>query len=279
MYDAINDTNRSLGCVQTPQRCHVTTMTFTATLSHTFRVQPETIATFAGLDDDYFTAIGPSAFSTAAIEFVAASMPSIRTRLFNNGAVQLTGCKSHVEAMHTLAELCRVLSGSVGAAVEAETMKCALINMNVVLETGIRLSVFADAVRARGYIAEQPERPPSCILKLPSIARQKPVTVLVYKAGKFVICGASTPQDVALAYERVMRVCDELHATILEPRTPGPVRTRGSLAWTRLVQCGMPGLMHAHQPTTRHAIEGCVYCARRGNLFFDHHVSDHAPRP
>lgn len=270
MFDAIDTTNRSLRHIRPPHRCHITTMTFTATLSHAVDIRGDFVRRLEdhARDDPYFTAVGPCAFSSCTAEFVARAMPSIRTKLFNKGALQLTGCKSHVEAMHTISEVCRVLTAFYGTPVEAETMACALINLNVTLDTGIRLSPCADAARARGYVAEQPERPPSCIIKFPSAVPSKSVTGLVYKTGKFVICGAPIPQDVSAAYDHILRLCDDAHETVLEPRrTDGIRRNRGQLTWSALVQCGMPGSMHTHPPTRRHRVEGCAYCERRGNYF------------
>jgi TATA-box binding protein (TBP) (component of TFIID and TFIIIB) len=258
-------------------------MTFTATLSHAEPVCDAFVTAMHTLarDDPYFTSIGPCAFSPRTVELFADAMPSVKTKLFNKGALQLTGCKSHVEAMHTIAEVCRVLTTCCGKEIEALTMSCALINMNVMLDTTIRLSRFADAARARGVVAEQPERPPSCILKRPSTVAGKSVTGLVYKSGSFVICGAQDPRDVSGTYHLFMRMCDELWETVLEPRRPdGLRRGRGTCSWTTLIQCGMPGLLHTHPPTKRAVVEGCAFCARRGNFFYvkDADHPNHAPR-
>lgn len=280
MYDAIDATNCSLRYLTPPRRCHITTMTFTATVSHAEPIRDAFIDQLQrdAHRDPYFTTIGPSAFSKSAVEFYAASMPSVKTKLFNKGALQLTGCKSHVEAMHTIVEVCRVLSASCGHEIEALTMSCALINMNVTVDATIRLSRFADAVRAKGWIAEQPERPPSCILKYPSRVPGKVVSGLVYKTGNFVICGAPVPRDVSDTYRYIMQVFDEAWDTVLEPRRPeSHFRSRGHGTWWAFVHCGMPGLLHTHPPTTRARVDGCAYCARRGN-YFHHHVCDYPQR-
>ena len=270
MFDAIIEKDRSLTTLAPPKRCHITTMTFIATLSRPVQLYKDAIQKFSAMQgsDPYFTAIGPCAFSDTSVEFHSDAMPSVRTKLFNKGAVQITGCKSHVEAMLTLTELCRVVSAYSGdqTPVEALTMNIALINANVTIDKGIHLTRFAHAARSRGIIAEQPERPPSCILKIPSASTQKYVTVLVYKPGKFVICGAACPEDVSTSYGLVMDLLESV-PDILETLPPETTRRgRGHFIWTQLVHCGMPGAMHSHNPTLHH-VDTCLYCARFGNVF------------
>lgn len=269
MYDVIENTNDALGTIPPPKHCYITTMTFVATLSRQDLVLNsqviETLGAYAE-HDAFFTSIGPCAFSPSSVELHSATLPSVRTKLFNKGAVQITGCKTHVHAMQTLAEVCRVLSDYLETQVEAVTMGIALINVNVGVHDGINLTRFAHAARSRKILAEQPERPPSCILKIPSRCRGKMVTVLVYKPGKFTVCGCS-PEDVSRAYVQTMEILDQTPG-IIEPRTTDAIRRgRGQYVWTHLVQCGMPGALHQHPCTTRHAVKGCRYCANDGNWF------------
>lgn len=269
MYDTIGDANNALRTIPPPKHCYITTMTFVATLSHQDLVlNPHVIENLGSYaeNDAFFTSIGPCAFSPSSVELHSAELPSVRTKLFNKGAVQITGCKTHIHAMQTLVEVCRVLSQYLEAPVEASTMNIALINVNVGVHDGINLTRFAHAARSRKILAEQPERPPSCILKIPSRYQGKTVTVLVYKPGKFTVCGCS-PEDVSRAYAQVMEILDQTPG-IIEPKTADAIRRgRGHYVWTHLVQCGMPGALHEHTLTTRHAVEGCKYCANYGNWF------------
>lgn len=268
MFETIVDVNSRLHRIRLPTRCHITTMTFVASLSKELTVRHRAIEDLRsfGDGDPFFTTIGPCAFSNTSAEFHSESMPSVRTKVFNKGALQITGCKSHVEAMYTVSEVCRVLSAYAGERIEAVSMHIALINLNVTVEYGIRLTRFAVAMRDQGILAEQPERPPSCILKIPSLTTQKVTSVIVYKPGKFVICGAPTPEDVAKAYELVMRTFDVI-PELLEKRNPDAVRRgRGHYTWTQLVACGMPGAMHDHKPTSK-CVRGCLYCKHNGNFF------------
>lgn len=270
MFHEMHETDTRLRALAIPKRCHVTTMTFVATVSRPVQLYKGTIERLATFEeaDPYFTTIGPCAFSETSAEFHSNRMPSVRTKLFNKGAVQITGCKSHVEAMHTLTELCRVLTAFYGSGdpVEALTMDIALINVNVTIDQSIHLTRFASMARSRGIIAEQPERPPSCILKIPSVVQGKYATVLVYKPGKFVICGACRPRDISASYDLVMTILDSCDG-VLEPKTVDASRRgRGHFTWTQLVHCGMPGTMHTHNPT-KTCVENCMYCARLGNAF------------
>jgi len=271
MYHAIHEKDTSLTTIAPPKRCHITTMTFVATVSRPVQLYKDAIQKFSALQDTdpYFTSIGPCAFSETSVEFHSNAMPSVRTKLFNKGAVQITGCKSHVEAMFTLTELCRVVSAYYGdqTPVEALTMDIALINANVTIDRGIHLTRFAQAARSRGITAEQPERPPSCILKIPSGAStQKYVTVLVYKPGKFVICGAACPHDVSTSYGMVIDLLDTVPDILESLPVETTRRGRGHFTWPQLIHCGMPGAMHSHTPTFHH-VETCLYCTRFGNIF------------
>ena len=268
MYDTIVETNATLRTTAPPKHCYITTMTFIATLSRQDLVLSplvvREICSYAS-DDPYFTTVAQSAFSASSVEFHSSIMPSVRIKVFNKGALQITGCKTHVQAMHTIVEVCRVLSMYLETPIEAVTMDVALMNVNVSTHTGINLTKFAQAARSRGILAEQPERPPSCILKIPS-AKGKMTTVLVYKPGKFTIC-APCPEDAHGAYTAVMNIIDQ-HADVTEARTVDAIRRgKGQYTWTELVQCGMPGLLHTHPITTRERVKGCVRCALDGNYF------------
>lgn len=260
MFDAITDTNASLQNI--PTQCHVTTMTFIATLSHQdLRVTESVIVDLGALEDPYFTSIGPSAFSQSSVEFHSLSMPSVKIKLFNSGALQITGCKSHVQAMHSILETCRVISAYIKTPVEAVKMETALINVNIRVHDGVNLTKFACAARSRAIFAEQPERPPSCILKVPGT---KMTTVMVFKSGKCTIC-AGTPQDTARIYQLVMDILEHT-PHIMEPRTHDAIRRdRGQFTWTQLVQCGMPGILHTHPPTTHETVDDCPLCRSYGN--------------
>ena len=271
MFDDIFETNSTLRTLHVPKRCHVTTMTFVVKMSKELPITEATVDALHTFQDTdpFFTTIGICAFSKSCVEFHSIYIPSVRTKVFNKGALQITGCKSHVEAMHTISEVCRVLSAYVNEDIEALSMRIAMINLNVTLDQGVRLTQCAQAMRQRRVIAEQPERPPSCILKIPRQTREsKPTTVIVYKPGKFVICGASTPRDVSNAYKIVMNTLDETN-DILERRKKDAIRRgRGHYTWSQLVHCGMPGAMHTHNPTTKTAcVHGCLYCTRYGNCF------------
>lgn len=271
MFDEIFETNTRLQNIAMPMRCHVTTITFVAKLSESTCIRPETLESLHAMEgiDTFFTTIGPCAFSKACVEFHSALLPSVRTKLFNKGALQITGCKSHLEAMHTISEICRVLSTFYGHPIEAVSMDIALINLNVTLDKGICLTKCALAMRQKGIIAEQPERPPSCILRFPG--ETKTTTMIVYKPGKFVICGAPKPRDVSRSYRIVMQTLDEMCDVLEKKNIDALRRGRGHYTWSQLVQCGMPGSMHTHNPTSLTSkVPTCLYCSHFGNCFRRH---------
>lgn len=274
MYEAMHTVNAQLRSIKPPARCHVTTMTYVATLSCDIHITARVIETVSELKDAYWTTVGPCKFTPSAIEFHAASLPSIRVKVFNKGAVQITGAKSHVEVMHTLVEVCRVLGVLTNAAVEALTMDLVLLNVNIMLDFDIKMTRFAHLARERNIHAEQPERPPSCILKIPCTkppiprGKQKDAytsTALVYKTGKFVICAAS-PQDVSVLYTTIMTILDNNQDVRETHRSDALRRGRGHYIWSQLVAQGMPGAMHTHNPTT-HLVSTCLYCQHLGNVF------------
>jgi len=260
LFQCIENKNKSLRTTLPPKQCYLTTMTFIATLSRQdVVVGPKMVMDLGGYEDDYFTCIKQSAFSSSCIEFHSQLAPSVRVKLFNKGSLQITGCKTHLSALQSILEVCRVLSTYLKTTVDVVTMGIALMNINVETQTGINLTRFAQAARAREIIAEQPERPPSCILKLPT-------TVLVYKPGKFTIC-AGSPEDAFVAYATAMEILDESPG-VAESKTVDALRRgKGKYTWTQLVQCGMPGLLHTHAVTTNPLEPGCIRCALDGNWF------------
>lgn len=262
MYDAMHAIDATLKTIRPPKRCHVTTMTFTARLTYAPKITRAFIdaLTERAAEDPYFCGVGCCDFSGSVMEFKTAYLPSVNMKLFNDGAVQMTGCKNHIEALMNVTELCRCL----GSDATVTTLTLILLNMSVTLDDPIQLSKFASSIREAGYTAEQPERPPSCIVRVPSIVPTRTATALVYKTGNFVMC-AACPGDVVSLYRIVMTALDST-VPALAPSSSSAGKVRGHHTWPQLVHVGMPGMMHTHNPT-RSLVPGCAYCRERGNVF------------
>jgi TATA-box binding protein (TBP) (component of TFIID and TFIIIB) len=259
MFSRMERVDASLRNVAPPLQCHVTTMTFVAKLSVSLPITTKVFEEMEMVYDDYWTTLEPCKFApSSSFEMRSTSLPSVRVKLFNKGSVQLTGAKTHLEAMHTLVEVSRLLASYMDEPVTVTHISLALMNVNVTLTTGIRLTRFAETVRANGVHAEQPERPPSCIVRLSKSS------ALVYKSGKFVLC-ATCSADAARLYGVIMTTLD-IHAETREDAQKNIHKTRGHYVWNQLVQRGMPGALHTHPPTTR-VVAGCPYCQRWGNVF------------
>lgn len=248
----------------------ISTMTFTATVGPTssLTMSKDTMARMQQLDDPYFTTIEESAFCPNVIQ-LASAHSTVKVKLFNKGAVQLTGCTSHVECMHTLGEVCRLIQSLCGGQmVTVLDISLRLINLNasvIPLGSGnVHLERLAQVARAppHNLLAERPERPASCILHMDGNGK-----VMIYSTGRFSI-HAKSPKDVAHAFCRLMNIMHtDPRSIVLPPKASRRHQTTGKVTWYDVLAYAMPGLVHTHPPTTEKSVHGCLYCALHGNDF------------
>lgn len=171
----------------------ITTMTLTVTLNECDHLIAHSLPQLREHNQGgYFRTIDVSKFSSKAVALVTTS--SLTIKLFPKGVVHITGCKD----IDDVAELIACIIDLMQRAYNAQNITCHsvainMINVSATWTQPIRLTQFADACRDVGGYAEQPEKPPSCIV------RQTGGTALVYKSGKMIVT-AKTPDAVTTMF-------------------------------------------------------------------------------
>lgn len=258
-FDAVHAAN--MASSKQPSRAHIPTISFNATLSGCggiFRYDLATLRAAATVDD--FFEVSRSKFSSSTIELKVRTIASLNVKLYTLGAVQVAGCKNHVEFMHAMQHLAVLLDRAYPASAPHRMTSpaggvIAMMNFNVAFPFGIRVTEFAREARRRGVYAEQPEKPPLCILRSSHTAT---ATAMAYKTGK-IILSTKCPRACAALYATVLGILEAPDVT--EPLTPD-MRVRASRRYhfTQLIWAGMPGALHTHNPCSAVPVPGCRRC-------------------
>lgn len=200
LFRSFQETDLSLEFLDPPLKRAITTMTYSITLANCDCIERLDIDLLSSVHS-IFT-VERSKFSAYAAKLVAKErFPCISVKLFPKGSVHITGCKSANDAIRVSRAICDLLESAYpGTSPRPLTYTLNMINIGLTCPFTIHLTRFADACRAHGGYAEQPEKPPSCIVR-------RKATVLVYKSGKMVVTGKS-PESCAEAYAFVMKVLD-----------------------------------------------------------------------
>lgn len=184
-----------------PEKRGITTMTFSALLDG-FDVSA------ALFDPAHCNVSSPfkvekSPFSKVALKLTAPEKyPSLSLKVFSNGSVHVTGCRTEDQVRDVLRDVCALLRTAYpDTAPRIKSWSLNMLNIGLACPCRIRLGLFADECRRRGAVAEQPEKPPSCIVR-------HDATVLVYTSGKMVITGRSV-DACAASYAFVMHVLEK----------------------------------------------------------------------
>lgn len=189
MFETIRRTTRVDGMPKPP---YITTMTFTVLLDGCASVLQHDIQKLRACNT-YFDTIEPSKFSAKAITMTKMST-NMNIKVFPKGSVHATGCRD-LDDLQTLVEcLCRLLHKAydLSRIPSGTSASLNMINVGTTWPTPIRLTEFAKACWDLGGYAEQPEKPPSCIVR-------HDATALAYKSGKMIVTGKS-PRDVASTF-------------------------------------------------------------------------------
>lgn len=185
-----------------PKSPCITTMTFSVMLDECALIDRHNIDTLRSCNK-YFDTIEPSKFSPKAITMTKSSM-NMNIKVFPRGSVHITGCRH----LHDLRNLIDALGVLLQAAYDMPrtpkgiSASLNMINVGTAWPHTIRLSEFAGACWAAGGYAEQPEKPPSCIVR-------HDATALAYKSGKMIVTG-KTPAAIASTFAFVSGVLRKL---------------------------------------------------------------------
>lgn len=160
-------------------------------------------------------------------------------KLFHNGSVQATGCKSPLEFLEMMQALAAFVADAGGVRAWLVDFDIRLINTLFLLSdpaTGRPLTVAPGAllrrVPDRLRADFDTERHPSVKITLVTDDGAKGATVCVFQTGSVSIMGARRPANVAAAYEMV---CDLLHGAAEEVCRPDAPALRTTTAKQGLV--------------------------------------------
>jgi TATA-box binding protein (TBP) (component of TFIID and TFIIIB) len=140
-------------------------------------------------------------------------------KIFMNGTLHITGCKSIPEALEVAALACRfvhrVLVGE--SAPRVVSFRVDMINMNFSVGTRLQLVQLQGECHAQGLRASyDPDIYPGLNIKLPvddggddgAATTTKPVTANVFKSGSVLLSGAKTGAHLCGAYGELCRVLE-----------------------------------------------------------------------
>ena len=201
-----------------PTKRVITTMTFSITLhgcDHLTRLDPQHMAEHHLHTAHGRVVIEPSKFSAYAVKVVARdAFPTVNVKVFPKGILHITGCKSTYQLEDVVAMICDILRTAYPGTVPLiRTATLNMINLGITCPFNVRLTSFSDACRREGAYAEQPEKPPSCIVRHYG-------TVLIYKSGKMVVT-AKTIEDCYKAYGFVIKTLNKYPNSFqLHPEPP-----------------------------------------------------------
>ena len=244
-------------------RPFISTMTYTAQLTGDLPPSKVLLQHMRETKSSYFTSVEESAFCANVIHL--GSIPgTTKVKLFNKGAVQLTGCTSHIECLNALGEIQKFICDATQIHTSIASINLCLINFNAMIlpinsNQKIHLEHLACVARGHPYnvLAERPDRPASCILH----ARNG--KIMVYATGKCSV-HAKSPSDVDAAFSLLTEIVKAHAGSIIIQATSGSQAPKAS--WYDVLAVGMPGLIHTHPPSTV-LIHGCPYCTTFGNVF------------
>jgi TATA-box binding protein (TBP) (component of TFIID and TFIIIB) len=191
MHTAIDDLQRDIDEMFAAIRPHclagmspsITTMTFSVVLQGCENLGAIRVQDIQAANHGTFESVQPSRFSPKAVSLVR---KPVNLKLFPKGSLHITGCRSLTDVLECIKSTCQVLRTAYGLHIPGyRSVTLNMINVSATWPFGVRLSHFADLCRNAGGYAEQPEKPPSCIVR-------RSATALIYKSGKTILTGKST---------------------------------------------------------------------------------------
>lgn len=190
-YEGLDRVDATLPHTMRPLRRLVTTMTLTAHMSG-FTVPFLYAREFQNTSLD--VVVEQSKFARQALKMTSSDLfGSASIKVFPNGSIHMTGCKTYDQCLRIVQTVCDVLQEAFpDQHPHVERVTLNMINLGITGSQRILLGKLAEACRQRGVYAEQPEKPPSCIVR-------HTATVLAYTSGKMVITGGS-PEKVLETY-------------------------------------------------------------------------------
>lgn len=204
-----------------PTRAKVSTMTFTARLN-VGALERDTMQLALGMVEDdggpLKTAYKKGTKSKAPSDFC--NQFTLRhgtksVKIFLNGSMHVTGCTSPTQFLDVASAVCTFMGDLVvdktndGQPVRVTAFKPVMINANFDTRTTLHLRGLCDRCVAEGYVASyDPDTYPGLNVKIP-LDGERRATALVFRSGKAIITGVSTPAEMQAVHEIITRVLDE----------------------------------------------------------------------
>lgn len=146
-------------------------------------------------------------------------------KLFKNGSVQVTGCRSHFEFVFTIEHVCSVLNAALDTSARLEHLDIQMIQANFTVGATLDLGSLQAVFMSNGveYASYEPDVYPGLNVKL--VIDERKCTALLFRSGSVTLTGAKDPWTVALAYEKVCKTLDG--ATAHRTTIPGFIPRAG----------------------------------------------------
>lgn len=180
-------------------RYTISTMTFSVSLRGCETILRHDIERMRAVTSEFDIQVSKFARNAVALKTIASS---VNVKVFPRGSLHVTGCKTVDQLRDVVRRIIDLLTATYDDVTDPCVDSAALnmINIGTAWPFPIGLSRFADACRDMNVFAEQPERPPSCIVR-------RSATAFVYKSGKMIVTG-KTPHACAETCAFVATILD-----------------------------------------------------------------------
>ena len=149
-------------------------------------------------------------------------------KLFKNGSVQVTGCRSHFEFVFTIEHVCSVINVALDTAARLEHLEIQMIQANFTVGATLDLASLQSVFMTNGveYASYEPDVYPGLNVKL--VCDDRKCTALLFRSGSVTLTGAKDPMTVGRAYEFVCNILDgaSAHRTTIDDFIPRAGRSK-----------------------------------------------------
>ena len=140
---------------------------------------------------------------------VSVKFGSKSVKMFRNGSVHVTGCKTVQDFVDAITAVCEAMTlAGIGAVVEVVSFDVVMINVTFSAAAALGLRDLRDKGLAKGWTASyDADVYPGLNLKIPvdeGTATARNVTALIFRSGNIILTGARTPSQVVEAHTRLM---------------------------------------------------------------------------
>jgi len=128
-------------------------------------------------------------------------------KMFRNGSVHVTGCKTPGEFVQAVTAVCVAMTEAGIGDIVVESFSVLMINITFCANTTLRLQALRDKSLERGWQGSyDADIYPGLNLKIPVGART--VTALVFRSGNVILTGSKSPAEAVEAHDKLMHLLE-----------------------------------------------------------------------